>query len=64
MTKGAGDQHTDKELKRAIRKAFKRIEKMYREEPHQIIISGAEGDNPSTAISEIEAWLFKRRQSQ
>ncbi len=39
MTKEAKGQLTDNELKRAIRKAFRQIAKMYREEPHQIIIS-------------------------
>lgn len=63
MKKEAGDQLTDKELKRAINRAFRRVEKMYREEPHQITIE-AEGNASSSAIGEIEAWLFHRRQSQ
>jgi len=62
MVKEAEDQLTDKELKRIIRKAFRRIEKMMREEPHPIVISDADGDNSSSTISEIVAWLFHRRQ--
>ena len=61
MKKEAADQLTDRELKRAISRAFKRVEQMIREEPQQIIIS-AEGDNSSSQISEIPAWLFQRRE--
>jgi len=56
------DQVMDKELKRIIRKAFRRTEKMIREEPHPIVISDADGDNSNSTIGEIAAWLFHRRQ--
>jgi len=60
MVKEADDQLRDRELTRAIRKAFSRVEKMYREEPRQIIIS-AEGDKSSSQIRGIATWLFHRR---
>ena len=62
MPKGTGDRLTETELRRIVRKAFKRIEKMIKEEPHRIIISGAEEDSSGTTIGEIKEWLFKRRQ--
>ena len=62
MAKEAEDHLTDKELTRIVRKAFRRVEKMIREEPHPIVISDAEGDNSSSTISEIAACLFRRRQ--
>lgn len=61
MAKEAEDQLTDKEIKR-IRKAFRRIEKMIRDEPHPIVISDGDGDNSYSTISEIAACLFRRRQ--
>ena len=39
MAKDAEDQLTDKELKRIVKKAFRRVEKMYREEPKPIVTS-------------------------
>ena len=62
MNKEAEDQLINKELKRIIRKAFRQTEKMYRQEPHPIVISDADGDNSSSTISEIAACLFHRRQ--
>ena len=60
MVKKTGGQFTDRELKRAIGRALRRVEKMYREEPHQVIIS-AEGGNSVGTKTEIAAWLFHRR---
>jgi hypothetical protein len=56
------DRLTDKELRRIVRKAFRRIEKTYREEPHPIVTSDGDGDNSSSTISGIAAWLFHGRQ--
>ena len=56
------DKTMDKELKRIVRKAFRRIEKMYREEPHPVIISDADEENSAIVISEVTSWLFQRRQ--
>jgi len=56
------DQITDKELTRAVRKAFRRMVKMIRAEPHPIVISDGEGDNSNSTMSEIAACLFHRRQ--
>jgi uncharacterized protein with von Willebrand factor type A (vWA) domain len=62
MTKETEVQPRDKDLTRIVRKAFRRIEKMYREEPHIVVISDGDGDNSSSTINEITVWLFKRRQ--
>ncbi|MFC1972029.1 hypothetical protein ACFLVE_01305 [Chloroflexota bacterium] len=61
MKKEARGQFTDKELRRAISRALRRVEKMIREEPHAIVISDGDGDNSSSQISGIAAWLFHRR---
>jgi len=61
MKREAGDQLTDSELRRAIRKAFKRVEKMIREEPRPIVISEGNIDNSSNQMREITTWLFDRR---
>lgn len=61
MKKEATDQLADRELKRAVSRAFKRVEKMIREEAHQIIIESAEGDNSSSITNEVAEWLFHRR---
>ena len=62
MAKEAEGQLTDKDLKRIVRKAFRRTEKMIREEPHPIVISDGEEGSSSSTISEIVVWLFHRRQ--
>ena len=62
MAKEAEDQLRDEQLTRTVRKAFKRMVKMIREEPHPIVISDGEGDNSDSTISEIVTWLFHRRQ--
>jgi hypothetical protein len=61
MKKEAKDQRTDKELKRAISKAFRRIEKMIREEPLPIVYSDTAGVGQESQIAKISSWLFKRR---
>lgn len=56
------DQNTDKERRRIVTKAFRRVLKMISEQPHPIVISDADGENSDSTISEITAWLFHRRQ--
>lgn len=57
-----GDELTDRELTRILRKACRGAGKWFREEPHPIFISDGDGDNSNNTISEITEWLFHRRQ--
>lgn len=61
MEKKVKKQLDDKVLQRAVSKALKRVEKMVREEPQKIVIEG-DGNIADGTASEIQEWLFKRRQ--
>ena len=53
------DELTD--LRKAVMRAFRELEKSLREEPSTIIVTGSETGESESLINEITSWLFKRR---
>jgi hypothetical protein len=52
----------NKELRRAVIKAFRSVAKMIREEPNPIVISDGSSSNSDGTFKEITGWLFRREQ--